>query len=108
MPKVHFVLPDGQTQTVNAQEGWSLMEAARDAGVPGIIAECGGGALCSTCHVHVDKEWLDVVGAPDELEQITLDLAPDVTDDSRLSCQLKVRPEFEGLVVHVPKHQAGY
>lgn len=108
MPNVHFVLPDGQIQTVDAKEDWSLMEVARDAGVPGIVAECGGRALCSTCHVHVDPEWLDVVGLPDDIEQITLDLAPDVTDASRLSCQLKVRPEFEGLVVHVPKHQAGY
>lgn len=108
MPNVHFVLPDGQIQTVDAKEDWSLMEVARNAGVTGIVAECGGQALCSTCHVHVDKEWLGVVGIPDDLEQITLDLAPDVTDASRLSCQLKVRPEFEGLVVHVPKHQAGY
>lgn len=108
MTNVHFVLPDGQIQTVDAKEDWSLMEVARDAGVPGIVAECGGRALCSTCHVHVDPEWLDVVGLPDDIEQITLDLAPDVTDASRLSCQLKVRPEFEGLVVHVPKHQAGY
>jgi 2Fe-2S ferredoxin len=108
MPKVYFVLPDGQTQTVDAKEDWTLMEVARDAGVPGIVAECGGRALCSTCHVHVDPEWLEVVGLPDDLEQITLDLAPDVTEASRLSCQLKIRTEFEGLVVHVPKHQAGY
>jgi 2Fe-2S ferredoxin len=108
MPNVHFVLSNGQVQTVDAKEGWSLMEVARQAGVPGIVAECGGAALCSTCHVHVDDEWLDIVGPPNELELITLDLAADVTDASRLSCQLKVRSEYEGLVVRVPEHQAGY
>ena len=108
MPNVHFVLPDGQVQTVEAKENWSLMEVARDAGVPGIVAECGGRALCSTCHVHVDAKWLEVVGPPDELELITLELAPEMTDASRLSCQLKIRPEHEGLLVHVPEHQAGY
>lgn len=108
MPNVHFVLPDGQTQTVDAKEGWSLMEAARDAGVPGIIAECGGGAMCSTCHVYVDDQWIDVLTPAEDLELITLDLAPDVTDASRLSCQLMMRPEYEGLVVRVPEHQAGY
>jgi ferredoxin, 2Fe-2S len=108
MPNVHFVLADGQMRTVDAKEGWSLMEVAREAGIPGIVAECGGNAMCSTCHVHVDKEWIGVVGPPDELEQITLDLAPDLTDDSRLSCQIKIRTEFEGLIVHIPRHQAGY
>lgn len=108
MPNVHFVLPGGQVQTVDAKDDWSLMEAAREAGVPGIVAECGGRGLCSTCHVVVEESWLDIVGPPNELEMITLDMAPDVTDASRLSCQVKVRPEFEGLRVRVPDHQAGY
>lgn len=108
MPNVYFALSGGQIQTVDAKEGWTLMEVARQAGVPGIVAECGGGALCSTCHVIVDAKWLDIVGPPDDLEMITLDLAPDVTDASRLSCQIMIRPEFEGLVVRVPEHQAGY
>ena len=108
MPKVHFVLPDGQMQTIDAKDDWSLMEAARDAGVPGIVAECGGRALCSTCHVIVDEAWVEIVGPPDDLEAITLDLAPGVTDASRLSCQVKIRPDFDGLMVRVPDHQAGY
>jgi 2Fe-2S ferredoxin len=108
MPNVQFALPGGEVQTVEAKEGWTLMEVAREAGVPGIVAECGGRALCSTCHVHVDEKWVAAVGEPDDLEAITLDLAPEVNDTSRLSCQIKIKPEFEGLLVHIPAHQAGY
>jgi 2Fe-2S ferredoxin len=106
MPKIHFVLPDGAVQSVDAQEGWSMMEVARDADVPGIIAECGGRALCSTCHVYIDEDWLERVGPPSDTEMFTLDLAPDVNDASRLSCQLIIRAEHEGLRVRVPKEQA--
>lgn len=108
MPKINFIQPDGTSQTVEASEGQSVMEAAREAGVPGIIAECGGSALCSTCHVHVEPEWRDVVGPPSDLENMTLDLASDVTDASRLSCQMIVKAEYDGLTVRVPEHQTGY
>jgi 2Fe-2S ferredoxin len=106
MPKVEFHLHDGQVRIVEAREGWSLMEAARNAGVPGIIAVCGGRAMCSTCHVFVDEEWQAIVGPPGEEEMFTLDLAPEVSDASRLSCQITMRAEFEGLRLRVPKHQA--
>ncbi len=106
MTTVHFVLPDGQTRSIAAKDGWTLMEAARDAGVPGIIAECGGRALCSTCHVYVEEEWLDIVGPPNDLESVTLDLAPEPTDASRLSCQMVIEPRYEGLRVRVPDEQA--
>jgi 2Fe-2S ferredoxin len=82
------------------------MEVARDAGIPGIIAECGGRALCSTCHVYVDDEWLKIVGPASALESVTLDLAPEPTEASRLSCQLIIKPEHEGLRVTVPENQA--
>lgn len=108
MPIVHFILPEGELQTVEAKEGWSLMEVARDAGIVGIVAECGGRALCSTCHVHLDGEWVDKVGPPNDLEQLTLELAVDVDGASRLSCQLVIGPEHEGLRVRVPAHQTGY
>jgi ferredoxin, 2Fe-2S len=108
MPKIHFILPDGNTTTVDASLGWSLMEVARDAGVPGIVAECGGSALCSTCHVYVEADWQDVVGPPADLELMTLDLAPDTTEASRLSCQVIIKPEHDGLTVRVPANQAGY
>lgn len=108
MPKIHFILPDGQKQTVDAQDGWSVMESARNEGVPGIVAECGGSALCSTCHVYVEPEWREVAGPPSDLELMTLDLAPESTEASRLSCQMIVKPEFDGLTLRVPEHQAGY
>ena len=106
MPNIYFILPDGEVRSVQAQEGWSLMEVARNAAVPGIVAECGGRALCSTCHVYVEDDWLEAVGPANPLEQVTLDLAPDPTDASRLSCQIVVRPELEGLRVRVPVEQA--
>ncbi len=108
MPKIHFILPGGKQQTVNASEGWSVMEAARNEGVPGIIAECGGSALCSTCHVYVEPEWREIAGPPSDLELMTLDLAPESTEASRLSCQMIVKREFDGLTLRVPEHQAGY
>lgn len=108
MPKIQFIQPDGQSQTVDASEGQSVMEAARESGVPGIIAECGGSALCSTCHVHVEPDWRAVVGGPSDLELMTLDLASEVTDASRLSCQMIIKPQYDGLTVRVAAHQAGY
>lgn len=108
MPKINFLLPDGQTQTIDAAEGWSLMDAARNAGVPGIVAECGGGAMCSTCHVYVEAAWQEIAGPPSDLELMTLDLASEVTEASRLSCQITVGPELDGMIVRVPEHQAGY
>jgi 2Fe-2S ferredoxin len=108
MPTIHFQLPGGGVQSIDAKEGLSLMEAARAEGVPGIVAECGGIAACSTCHVYIDEAWREVVGPPDDDEALTLDLAPDVSDASRLSCQMTVTAEFDGLRVRVPAHQAGY
>lgn len=108
MPKIHFILPDGSKRTVEAPQGWSVMEVARNEGVPGIVAECGGGAFCSTCHVYVEPEWRDVAGPPADLELMTLDLASETTDASRLSCQMIVKPEYDGLTVRVPTNQAGY
>jgi 2Fe-2S ferredoxin len=108
MPTIHFLLPDGQVQSIEAKEGLSLMEAAREEGVPGIVAECGGIAACSTCHVYIDEAWREVVGPPGDTEELTLDLAPEVTDSSRLSCQVTITSEHNGLRVRIPKHQAGY
>jgi ferredoxin, 2Fe-2S len=108
MPTIHFLLPDGQLQSIEAKEGWSLMEAAREEGVPGIVAECGGIAACSTCHVYIEDAWREVLGPPNDIETLTLDLAPEVNDASRLSCQVTITSEHDGLRVRVPAHQAGY
>ena len=101
--KVTFVQVDGVEKTI---EDWgpdkSLMEAARDNGVVGIYGDCGGGCSCATCHVYVDPKWQEVVGAPDEVELATLDMASDVQkSNSRLCCQISFRPELDGLKVDV-------
>ena len=74
-------------------------------GVPGIVAECGGACSCATCHVYVDDAWTDVVGGPSPMEEDMLDFAFEVKPTSRLSCQIKVRDEIDGLVVRVPSRQ---
>ncbi len=106
MTQVHFVQPDGTSRTVEARDDMSLMEAARQNNVPGIVADCGGGALCSTCHVHVAPEWAGVVGPPEPTEEMMLELAPGRDGRSRLSCQIIVTAALEGLIVHVPEEQA--
>lgn len=106
MPAVTFVQPDGSQRTIDIPTGWSIMEGARNEGVPGIVAECGGGALCSTCHVHVADAWRDAVGPATELEEALLGLAPGADDSSRLSCQINMVDAFDGLVVRVPEEQA--
>ncbi|HEY7671167.1 MAG TPA: 2Fe-2S iron-sulfur cluster-binding protein [Gammaproteobacteria bacterium] len=106
MPKVTYVQPDGRASVVEAAVGSTVMETAVDHDIPGIIAECGGACSCATCHVYVAPEWLDRLPAPDGLESGMLDCALDRQANSRLSCQIRVRPELDGLVVHVPKEQA--
>lgn len=96
---VTFVEPDGEEKTVVATElGESLMLVAKANGIDGILGECGGSCACATCHVYVDPEWQEVVGEPDELEDMTLDMLADIRQpNSRLTCQILVRPELDGL-----------
>ena len=105
MPKVTFIEFDGTAHEVDAKVGQSLMRAAVDNGVPGIDADCGGACACATCHVYVDEEWTGVVGEPEPMEEDMLDFAYDVRPNSRLSCQIKVGDELDGLVVTVPERQ---
>ena len=106
MIRITFIEHDGTAHEVVAQEGQTVMEAAVMNGVPGIEASCGGACACATCHVYVDPAWKPVTGAPEVMEEDMLDLAYDVRDESRLSCQLRVTPAFDGLVVRVPEFQA--
>ena len=101
--KVTWIQNDGVVRTLeNLEPGRSLMEVARDAGVVGILGDCGGACACATCHVYVDPEWLAVVGLPDEIEAATLDGVSSVLrSNSRLSCQIQIRPELDGLKVTV-------
>jgi 2Fe-2S ferredoxin len=105
MPKITFIEHDGTSHTVEAQVGATVMETALRKDVPGIVAECGGSCTCATCLVHVDEAWSDKVGTRSEEEEDQLDFAFDVRPNSRLSCQIKVTEELDGLVVHTPAYQ---
>jgi 2Fe-2S ferredoxin len=96
---VTLVQQDGVEVTINdAVVGDSLMETARSHGVVGILGDCGGGCACATCHVYMEPEWADIVGAPDDIEDMTLDMVSHVRKEtSRLSCQIKLSPELDGL-----------
>jgi 2Fe-2S ferredoxin len=105
MVKITFVDVDGTSRTVEAEEGSTVMENAVRNAIPGIEAECGGACACATCHVYVAEEWKDAVGEPQPMEEDMLDFASDVRSTSRLSCQIRVRPDLDGLVVHTPARQ---
>jgi 2Fe-2S ferredoxin len=106
MPKITYISEaDGSRYEAEGEAGSTVMETAIMNGVPGIVAECGGACTCATCHVHVDAEWTETVGAPSMMEEDMLDFAFDVRPTSRLSCQIKIRDELDGLVVHVPTRQ---
>jgi ferredoxin, 2Fe-2S len=108
--KVSYVDDKGTTRTVDAGKGDSVMDAATRAGIGGIVAICGGQMVCGTCHVFVDPAWADKAGGPGEDEEIMLEALAgrtEVRDTSRLSCQIKLTPALDGLVVHLPKDQPG-
>ena len=106
MAKITFIEPSGKAHEVEAENGQTVMETAIKHMVPGIEAECGGALACATCHVYVDEAWTDVVGAPSAMEEDMLDFAYEVRPTSRLSCQIKVSDEIDGLIVSVPERQA--
>jgi 2Fe-2S ferredoxin len=97
---------DGTRYDLDAESGSTVMENAVRNSVPGIEAECGGACACATCHVYVDDEWVERAGPPAAMEEDMLDFAFDVRPSSRLSCQIKLTPTLDGLVVHVPERQA--
>ncbi|HHI82223.1 MAG TPA: 2Fe-2S iron-sulfur cluster binding domain-containing protein [Rhizobiales bacterium] len=105
MTKITFIEHNGTAHTVDAENGMTLMEAAVKNMVPGIDADCGGACACATCHVYVEPQWLDKTGECEEAEEDMLDFAFDVQDNSRLSCQIKITDELDGLVVRVPERQ---
>ena len=105
MPKITFIDVAGASRTVEAPIGWTVMEAAVKNNVPGIEAECGGACACATCHVYVDEAWASQVGPAQPMETDMLDFASDVRASSRLSCQIRVKPELDGLTVRTPERQ---
>ena len=106
MPKITYIDSAGQTYAVDGTVGQTVMETAIKHNVPGIVAECGGACSCATCHVYVDEAWREKVGSPTPMEEDMLDFGFDVRPNSRLSCQIKVSDELDGLVVGTPERQA--
>jgi 2Fe-2S ferredoxin len=105
MPKITFIDPDGASHTVDAEIGATVMETAMQNSVPGIIASCGGSCACATCHVHVDEAWFPKVSERSAEEDGMLDSAIDVGPTSRLSCQIQVSEELDGLEVTIAAQQ---
>ena len=102
MPKVTYIAFDGEETIVDAKEGMSVMQSAVNNGVDGIVAECGGACSCATCHVYVDEAWFEKLPA---MEKEMLDFVMSPQPTSRLSCQIKVTAELDGLVVNTPESQ---
>ncbi|HEY8581023.1 MAG TPA: 2Fe-2S iron-sulfur cluster-binding protein [Beijerinckiaceae bacterium] len=105
MPKITFVDHAGQSRTVEAEVGSTVMEAAIRNDIPGIEAECGGACACATCHVYVDEAFADKLPKAESMEEDMLDFAYDVRPTSRLSCQIRVTDEIDGLTVQTPEQQ---
>ena len=106
MVKVTYIAHDGTETTLDGDAGDSVMSTAIAGGVDGIVAECGGSMMCATCHCYVDAAWTDRTGARPEPEDDMLEsAASEVRDTSRLSCQIRLTPELDGLVVHLPEDQ---
>jgi 2Fe-2S ferredoxin len=105
MPTVTLIDFSGEPYTIEAETGKSLMENALQNGVPGIDADCGGACACGTCHCFVDAAWRDRTGTPSPQEDGMLSMRPDRAEGSRLSCQIEIREDLDGLVVRLPEFQ---
>ena len=105
MPQITYVDHNGAEHAIEVKVGLSVMEGAIKHDVPGIDADCGGACACATCHVFVDPAWTERTGSPTAMEESMLDFAEGVQPNSRLSCQIKVTPELDGLRVSMPASQ---
>jgi 2Fe-2S ferredoxin len=105
MVKVIYVNVKGERRELEGQPGQTAMEIARNAGIDEIYAECGGACACATCHVYVAPEWADKLPKPEPMESDMLDFAVDPRPTSRLSCQIKLSEELDGLVLNLPTSQ---
>ena len=105
MAKITYIEFNGTEHVVDVKAGQTVMEGAVKHNLPGIDADCGGACACATCHVYVDEAWLDKTGARSAMEESMLDFAEGVEPNSRLSCQIKVTDELDGLIVRTPESQ---
>jgi ferredoxin, 2Fe-2S len=105
MAKITYVEHNGTEHAIDVKNGLSVMEGAVKNNIPGIDADCGGACACATCHVYVDQDWLAKTGDRSAMEESMLDFAEGVEENSRLSCQIKVTDELDGLRVTMPESQ---
>ena len=105
MPKITYIDHNGKKHTVDVANGLSIMEGAIQNNIPGIDADCGGAMACATCHVYVKEEWFNNLPQKEQGEEDMLDMAFEPKKNSRLSCQILVSKELDGIVVDLPKKQ---
>ena len=105
MTKIIYITDDNKNHTIEVQNGLSVMEGAVQNDIPGIDADCGGGMACATCHVYVNDEWFDKLPSKEDGEEDMLDMAFEPKKNSRLSCQIIVSDELDGLTVNIPSKQ---
>ncbi|HUS52942.1 MAG TPA: 2Fe-2S iron-sulfur cluster-binding protein [Thermohalobaculum sp.] len=105
MPKITYIEHSGTPHTVEVPVGLTVMEGAVNNNIPGIDADCGGACACSTCHVYVNPDWVAKLPAREDMEADMLDFAYEPNERSRLTCQIKVTPDMDGLVVQMPEKQ---
>tara|TARA_B100000700_G_C14634243_1_gene664295 strand:+ start:52 stop:372 length:321 start_codon:yes stop_codon:yes gene_type:complete len=106
MSKITYIDSSGNSKTIDVANGLSVMEGAIQNNIPGIDADCGGGMACATCHVYVKEEWLNKLDKPEDAEQDMIDMAFEPKKNSRLSCQIIVTDELDGLKVTTPEKQS--
>jgi len=106
MPKITYIEHNEKTHTVDVPNDLTVMEGAVQNNIPGIDADCGGACACATCHVYVDEKWFDKIEKKGDAEQDMLDMAFEPNKFSRLSCQISISDELDGLVVKMPSKQA--
>ena len=106
MPKIRYIESNGTSHTLEVPNGITVMEGAVQNNIPGIDADCGGGMACATCHVYVNEDWIDKLPAKEDGEEDMLDMAFEPKSNSRLSCQITISDELDGLIVNIPLKQA--
>ena len=105
MAKITYITSENETQTIDVDNGLTVMEGAVQNNIPGIDADCGGGMACATCHVYVTEDWFDKLPKKEDGEEDMLDMAYEPKKNSRLSCQIVVSDELDGLKVNIPSKQ---
>ena len=106
MPKVTYIDFQGNTKTIEVENGLTVMEGAIQNNISGIDADCGGSMACATCHVYVEEKWFDKIKKAEEAEEDMIDMAFEPKKNSRLSCQITITDDLDGLVVTTPEKQS--